>query len=98
MAKRDRSVLKDVAARATALRVECVRCKSRTRIEMQVLLVAYGPDFPMTHLRAAVVDCPRRQAEKRHERCDVHFPDLNRMIYDENMGRRSTDKNKVAIN
>lgn len=72
--------LGDVAARASHIEVACSRCDRRGRYLLARLVQTYGPDFPMTNLGGELANCPRRSATAHHERCDVFFPGLGKLM------------------
>lgn len=72
--------LGDVAAKASHIEVACSRCERKGRYQLARLVAAYGPEFPMTDLGAELANCPRLRAAAQHERCDVYFPNLMRVM------------------
>lgn len=73
--------LGDVAARASHIEVACSRCERRGRYQVAKLVETLGPEFPMTDLGAELASCPHRGASAHHERCDVFFPGLRKLMY-----------------
>lgn len=72
--------LGDVAARASHIEVACSRCDRKGRYQLARLVAAYGPEFPMTDLGAELAVCPRREVASHGERCDVFFPNLLKIL------------------
>jgi hypothetical protein len=71
--------LGEVAARLPTLEVSCNRCDRRGRLRTDRLLAAHGPTMPIPTLRRIIAaDCPKMQAEKIHDVCGIHFPDLSK--------------------
>jgi hypothetical protein len=69
--------LGQVAARLAMLEVACDRCDRRGRLRTDRLLAEHGPGLSMPKLRLIIAaDCPRMQADKMHDVCGVHFPQL----------------------
>lgn len=75
--------LGEVAARASHINVACSRCDRNGRYKLARLVAQFGPDFPMTDLGAELAQCPRRNAPGHHERCDVYFPGLAKLMSDD---------------
>ena len=74
------TLLGAVAARLALLAVACNRCDRHGRLSTARLLTQHGPDLPMPLLRKHVAaDCPRTLANRMHDPCGVHFPDLSRL-------------------
>lgn len=69
-----------VAALASHIAVACSRCERKGRYHLTRLVAHYGPDFPMTDLGSELANCPRRTAASPHERCDVYFPGLAKIM------------------
>lgn len=80
MGKNGSVLLGEFAARATHLEIECSRCDRKGRYRVAKLVARLGEDFPMTDLGAELAACPRRGASTHHERCDVFFPGLPRIM------------------
>lgn len=80
MGKNGAVLLGELAARATHIEIECSRCERKGRYRIARLVARLGEDFPMTDLGAELADCPRRSATAHHERCDVLFPGLPRVM------------------
>lgn len=80
MGKNGSVLLGELAARATHIDIECSRCGRKGRYRVANLVARLGEDFPMTDLGAELADCPRRAAATHHERCDVLFPNLPRIM------------------
>lgn len=74
--------LGEVAARASHISIACSRCDRKGRYRASRLVAEYGADFAMTDLGAELAVCPRRAAAAQHERCDVYFPGLGRLMSD----------------
>jgi hypothetical protein len=69
--------LGQVAARLAMLEVACNRCDRRGRLRTDRLLAEHGAGLSMPKLRLIIAaDCPRMQADKMHDVCGVHFPQL----------------------
>jgi hypothetical protein len=73
-------LLSELAARASHIDIECSRCDRKGRYRVAKLVARLGEDFPMTDLGAELADCPRRSATAHHERCDVFFPALPKIM------------------
>ncbi len=73
-------LLREVASRASHIEIACSRCDRKGRYRVANLVARLGGDFPMTDLGAELADCPRRRATAHHERCDVFFPGLPRVM------------------
>jgi hypothetical protein len=68
-----------IADRRRLLVVACNRCPRRGRLATARLLAEHGADLPGPTLRRILAaDCPRMIANKLHDPCGVHFPDLAR--------------------
>lgn len=72
--------LGQVAARLAALEVSCNRCDWRGRLRTARLVAEHGPALPIPELlRIISADCPRRVANRAHDVCGAHLPDLARL-------------------
>jgi len=73
--------LADIAGRLATLEVACNRCDRRGRLHTDRLLAEHGPALPIPELRRIVAaDCAKMQAERMHDVCGVHFPELSRLF------------------
>jgi hypothetical protein len=72
--------LGEVAERASYLDVACSRCERKGRYRVAKLVADFGQDFPMTDLGSELSACPRLSAAAHHDRCDVYFPELPRIM------------------
>jgi hypothetical protein len=69
--------LGELARFRTAVNVACNRCERRGRLGVARLIALNGSHMPVPELRRAIAaDCPLMQANKRHDRCGIHFPGL----------------------
>jgi hypothetical protein len=72
--------LGEVADRLPVLEVACNRCERRGRPRADRLLAEHGVAMPIpVLLRIIASDCPRLTAERVHDICGIHLPDLSRL-------------------
>ncbi|KDR25415.1 hypothetical protein [Caballeronia zhejiangensis] len=90
MGKNGAVLLGELAARATHIDIECSRCDRKGRYRLAKLVARLGEEFPMTDLGAELADCPRRTAATHHERCDVFFPGLPKIMAEEQVSARTS--------
>jgi hypothetical protein len=71
----------DIAGKLTMLRVECTRCERKGRYNVAKLLAQHGHRGNMSKwLSDLKGDCPKRNAARPHERCDLICPDLPKVL------------------
>jgi hypothetical protein len=76
-------LLSEVAERASHIDVACSRCDRKGRYRLAKLVAEFGPDFYMTNLGAELAACPRRAAAVNHQRCDIYYPGLVKIMSDD---------------
>jgi hypothetical protein len=71
-----------VTSRASStLRVECTKCDRKGRYSVRRLIEKYGRKANMMKWKEQLNgDCPRRDARTLHERCDLIWPDLPKVV------------------
>ena len=75
----DAITLGDLAGTITMLEVACRRCERRGRLRVARLIEQHG-DMRLPELRYILAsDCPRAAAASISERCDVYYPQLDRL-------------------
>ena len=73
--------LGEVAAKAGRIEIACRRCNRRGVLRTDRLAREHGVAMPIPALlRLIAVDCPRMQADKFHDVCGVHLPELGRLM------------------
>ena len=73
--------LGEVAAKAGRVEIACRRCDRRGTLRTDRLMGEHGPDMPIPALlRVLAADCPRMTADKMHDVCGVHMPELPRLM------------------
>jgi hypothetical protein len=70
-------LLGEVAGRLPALEIACNRCDRKGRLAVDRLLAQHGQDMTIPALLAILsADCPKRQAQEKHDVCGAHMPQL----------------------
>lgn len=73
--------LGEVAAKTERVDIACRRCDRRGTLRTDRLVGDHGVAMPIPALfRLIAADCPRMQADKMHDVCGVHMPELPRLI------------------
>lgn len=69
---RDYLIFGDIEGKLDVLRVECTRCERKGRYSVATLIEKHGRRGQLDQVRQRPEgDCPRRNANALHERCDV---------------------------
>lgn len=73
--------LGDLLGRIEFLEIVCSRCPRKGRLKVSRLIADMGSDqvIPSLHHRIAP-DCPKRQSFNIHDRCGVHYPQLQEIF------------------
>jgi hypothetical protein len=75
----DAVTLGDLAGKITMLDATCSRCEHCGRLRVSRLIEQHG-DMRLPELRHILAaDCPRAAAASISERCDVYYPQLDRL-------------------
>jgi hypothetical protein len=71
----------DIEGKLDVLRVECTRCERKGRYVVAKLIAQYGREGNMSEWMSELRgDCPKRDAPQLHERCDLIYPDLPKIL------------------
>jgi hypothetical protein len=71
----------DIHGKLDVLRVECSKCGRKGRYNVHKLIAKYGRNGNMMKWKEQLNgDCPRRDAQGLHERCDLICPDLPKIV------------------
>jgi hypothetical protein len=70
-------LLGQVAEHLVTLEIACNRCERNGRAAVDRLMTQHGPLMSIPTLLAVLsADCPKRQANKMHDVCGAHLPQL----------------------
>jgi hypothetical protein len=69
--------LGQIAGKLAMLEIACTRCERRGRLKVARLIADHGADARLPDLRLVLAgNCPRVGATSIHDRCGVHYPQL----------------------
>jgi hypothetical protein len=81
MPRRAYLIFGDIEGRLDVLRVECTKCARKGRYSVRRLIEKYGRKANMMNGGNSLTgDCPRRDAQSLHERCNLICPDLPKVL------------------
>jgi hypothetical protein len=71
----------DIEGTLDVLHLECTKCPRKGRYSVRKLIEKYGRKANMMKWREQLNgDCPRRDAQSPHERCNLICPDLPKVL------------------